>query len=78
MVNSNLLWAVTIDVVLGVLAFSFGQWLGAAVTGAFGFVGLLLYGLVYLVSVAIGVYLVVRGLGTLVEDIVRHEIIHRG
>jgi hypothetical protein len=77
MVNDELLWEVTTDVVLGVVAISVGQVLGGIAASAFGFLGILLYALFALASLVIGVYLVVRGAGKLVEETVRREVRHR-
>lgn len=77
MVDDELLWDVTIDVVLGVVAISAGQVLGGIAASAFGFLGIILYALFALLSLVIGVYLVVRGAGKLVEEIVRREVTHR-
>jgi hypothetical protein len=78
MVNNDLLRDVTVDITAGILIFSFGRWLGAAVASAINGFGIVVFAVFYLVSLFIGVYLIVRGLGTLVEDIVRDEATHRG
>jgi hypothetical protein len=77
MVSDELLREVTTDVVLGVVAISLGQILGGIAASAFGFLGILLYALFALASLVIGAYLVVRGAGKLVEEIVRREVTHR-
>jgi len=77
MVDEELLWDVTIDVVLGVVAISVGQVLGGIAASAFGFFGIILYALFALASLVIGVYLIVRGAGKLVEETVRREVTHR-
>ncbi|WP_231185516.1 hypothetical protein [Haladaptatus sp. DYF46] len=74
MVDDELLWDVTIDVVLGVVAISVGQVLGGIAASAFGFLGIILYAVFALASLVIGVYLVVRGAGKLVEEIVWREV----
>lgn len=65
------------DVVLGLLAFAVGSILASFAGATFDLPGLVLSTLIYLVSLVVGVYLVVRGLGKLVEDIVRHEVTNR-
>ncbi len=70
----GLLREVTIDIVLGLLAIYLGHILGVLVAGAFGFLGAILYIIFALASLVGGVYLIVRGFGKLVEDIVRAEV----
>ncbi len=77
MVNQGLVLEVTRDVVIGILAFSLIRWFGAAIADPFGFFGTFLFFPFYVAALVVGVYFVVRGLGNLIEDIVRQEITHR-
>ena len=77
MVNQGLVLDVTIDVILGLLAFSFVRWVGATIADGMGFLGVLLFVPFYVIALIIGVYFVVQGLGKLVEDIVRQELARR-
>ncbi|KZN25407.1 hypothetical protein A4G99_02615 [Haladaptatus sp. R4] len=77
MVNDGLLWEVTVNIVLGLLAMFLGRTLGVFVMGAFGFLGTVVFALLALASLVGGVYLIVRGLAILVEEIVQVEITNR-
>ncbi|WP_423743962.1 hypothetical protein V5735_13300 (plasmid) [Haladaptatus sp. SPP-AMP-3] len=77
MVNDELLWEVTTDIVLGIVAVLLGQALGGIAASVFGFLGILLYALFALGSLIVGVFLVVRGFGKLVEETVRREVRYR-
>ncbi|WP_227374647.1 hypothetical protein [Haladaptatus halobius] len=68
------LWEVTIDAAVGVLAFSFIRWVGAAISALFEGIGIVLFVPFYVVSLVVGAYFVVRRLSKLVEDIVRREL----
>ncbi|WP_266078802.1 hypothetical protein [Haladaptatus caseinilyticus] len=78
MVGNDLLRDVTVNIATGILIFSFGRWVGATIAGAINGFGIVVFALFYISSLLIGVYFIVRGLGELVEDIVRDEITHRG
>lgn len=68
----------TVEIALGILIFSFGRWLGATVAEVIDGFGIVVFALFYIISLFIGVYFIVRGLGELVEDIVRSEIVQQG
>ncbi|WP_049969570.1 hypothetical protein [Haladaptatus cibarius] len=74
MVNSDLLRNVAVSVAAGILTISFGRWLGATIAGTIDGFGIVVFAFFYLVSLFVGVYVIVRALGNLVEDIVRDEI----
>ncbi|SIR47752.1 hypothetical protein SAMN05421858_2411 [Haladaptatus litoreus] len=74
MVNSNLLRDVTVNVTAGILIILFGRWLGATIAGGIDGFGIVVFAFVYLVSLFAGVYVIVRALGNLVEDVVRNEV----